>query len=165
MKYSINNQIIGITLLLISAVSSGSKVPYRLLQEQEDISLHPLKDEKKAQEASQKSKKTKRQLLSAAHEKFVDAYKKRFEEIWQNKAQHQKVYEAGKKAGSQNAAIASSTAQEYIHQLMRDAYKVVLKEYYPEDEMLENPEKLQEQADDLIEEYLEVTCSGCCWGE
>lgn len=152
----------------IRLASSQPVFDYKLLEEDaENASIQKKKnvelelqevrlDEKKQKEQAQNSIKPANipRYGDASYESFVASYKHAFDEIYNKRDFYRKTYQAGKKNGS---------FEEYIHELMYDAYKQSLRKFYPNSSMLKDVQKLKENADDLIEEYLETTCAGCCW--
>jgi hypothetical protein len=105
---------------------------------------------------------------------FIQAFRKEFGRIWKADQENKKMYHQAIHVPYENVDIRRMTLHQFVLFRMQNAYKDILKRYYPQDPLFGIEEKIQKgythsgetlhaQAEREVYNYLEnETCVGCC---
>lgn len=141
---------------------------YTLLHDEDVIKYVFLNNSHQGQEKTTKE--------NEEHQAFVKEYKKQFGQIWNDVEGNKKRYEDAQKKPYENMVVLNKTLNQFVLMRMHDAYKDLLKRFYPHNALFKIEEQiqkghhnysgptLQKQAEEAVENYLNNdTCTGCCW--
>lgn len=110
--------------------------------------------------------KTKKEKSAETLQAFKKAYRDKFRHVWNNVEGNKKSYAEELSTTWQNLAIVNKSFNQYVFMLMQESYQETLKQFYPNDPLLDvnNKFRLKEQADREVRNYIENdTFAGCCW--